>query len=364
MASEGQLRRRRSWWRITRAETWPAGRASIRSTSTGWSSSGSLTRPGDDAFSHAVTCAGPAGCTASRWPACRSKEWPPPSGRARFRSPTWMRAAFDQFAEVSGTTFHELSERTGIPMDLLKVGPRGHRLCRAAARGPTSARTNWRSCRRSSSSSSKGFRPVVIERWLRVCADSLRRIAETETDWWRTEVELPLLEARHVGAPRCSRPKPTSGPEMTPRAWSRWFSPSTTASRSTRAWSNSALQDVEEALERAGLLRPTASSAGSVLPGYHWVHAADRGAGRRGSLQPWAEKLAALVRRDSQEHGGRPVKWLGDGVMFSFRGSRPERPRRPRHGGWRGDPGASARPRGCSTPGRRSSRRVTTSAEP
>jgi adenylate cyclase len=31
-----------------------------------------------------------------------------------------------------------------------------------------------------------------------------------------------------------------------------------------------------------------------------------------------AEKLAILVRRRSQEHGGQPVKWLGDGVMFYF----------------------------------------------
>ena len=28
--------------------------------------------------------------------------------------------------------------------------------------------------------------------------------------------------------------------------------------------------------------------------------------------------MAAVVRRRSQEHGGRPVKWLGDGVMFYF----------------------------------------------
>jgi adenylate cyclase len=32
-----------------------------------------------------------------------------------------------------------------------------------------------------------------------------------------------------------------------------------------------------------------------------------------------AERLAALVRRSSQEHRGEPVKWLGDGVMFYFR---------------------------------------------
>jgi hypothetical protein len=41
----------------------------------------------------------------------------------------------------------------------------------------------------------EGFRPRVIERWLRVYGDSLRRIAETEGDWWHTEVEVPLLES-------------------------------------------------------------------------------------------------------------------------------------------------------------------------
>src|SRR5258708_6691945 len=32
-----------------------------------------------------------------------------------------------------------------------------------------------------------------------------------------------------------------------------------------------------------------------------------------------AENLAKLVKRTSAAHGGRPVKWLGDGVMFWFR---------------------------------------------
>jgi adenylate cyclase len=31
-----------------------------------------------------------------------------------------------------------------------------------------------------------------------------------------------------------------------------------------------------------------------------------------------AARLATLVRRSSREHGGQPVKWLGDGVMFYF----------------------------------------------
>ena len=40
---------------------------------------------------------------------------------------------------------------------------------------------------------SEGFRPVVIGRWLRVCGDSLRRITETETAGWHSEVMMALL---------------------------------------------------------------------------------------------------------------------------------------------------------------------------
>ena len=32
-----------------------------------------------------------------------------------------------------------------------------------------------------------------------------------------------------------------------------------------------------------------------------------------------ASTVARLVRRSSIQHGGKPVKWLGDGVMFHFR---------------------------------------------
>jgi len=31
-----------------------------------------------------------------------------------------------------------------------------------------------------------------------------------------------------------------------------------------------------------------------------------------------ATQLARLVQRTSVQHGGRPIKWLGDGVMFHF----------------------------------------------
>ena len=41
----------------------------------------------------------------------------------------------------------------------------------------------------------------------------------------------------------------------------------------------------------------------------------ERGDGAAAEL---AEGLRRLVQRTSIKHGGRPVKWLGDGVMFWF----------------------------------------------
>ena len=32
----------------------------------------------------------------------------------------------------------------------------------------------------------------------------------------------------------------------------------------------------------------------------------------------WRRRWARLVQRSSVQHGGKPIKWLGDGVMFYF----------------------------------------------
>ena len=102
-------------------------------------------------------------------------------------------SAFDRFAEISSTTFRELSEKTGIRMDLLKVVREAVGF--AEPRPEDRVREDELSVVPAIELQlSNGIRPVVIERWLRVCSDSLRRIAETETGWWRTDVEQPLLE--------------------------------------------------------------------------------------------------------------------------------------------------------------------------
>src|SRR6266576_3015105 len=207
-------------------------------------------------------------------------------------------SAFDRFAEVSGTTFRELSENTRIPMDLLKVVREDELSVVPAIQLQLS----------------NGIRPVVIERWLRVCGDGMRRIAETETDWWRSDVEQPLLEGG-MSTVQMLEAQAEFGSRISPLL--EQVLVAIYSGQQEHAWSQSALEDVEDALEHAGLLsrlhRPPAVCF-LDLTGFTRL-TEERGDEAAAEL---AETLAAVVRRRSQEHGGRPVKWLGDGVMFYF----------------------------------------------
>jgi adenylate cyclase len=84
------------------------------------------------------------------------------------------------------------------------------------------------------------------------------------------------------------------------------------------AWSQVFVEHVEGALEAAGLYRRLDRPPAMCfldLTGYTRL-TEERGDEAAAEL---AARLAGLVRRAAQEHGGTPVKWLGDGVMFYFR---------------------------------------------
>ncbi|TMM20813.1 MAG: hypothetical protein E6F95_12985, partial [Actinobacteria bacterium] len=222
-------------------------------------------------------------------------------------------SAFDRFAEVSGTTFRQLSESTGIDMNLLKEVREAVGF--AEPRPEDRVREDELSVVQAIELQlSNGVRPVVIERWLRVCADSLRRIAETETDWWRSDVERPLLEGG-TSTVQMLEAQADFGSRINPMM--EQVLVAIYRGQQERAWSQSALEDVEDALERAGLLARLHHPPAVCfldLTGY------TRLTEERGdeAAAEFAETLAVLVRRRSQEHGGQPVKWLGDGVMFYF----------------------------------------------
>jgi adenylate cyclase len=222
--------------------------------------------------------------------------------------------AFDRFAGLSGTTFHQLSASTGIPLELLMVVREAFGF--AEPRPEDTVREDELSVVPTIGLQlAKGFRPVVIERWLRVCGDNLRRIAETETAWWHSEVMTPLL-ASAMTEGEMLEAQADLGSRMAPLAEQALLA--IYHGQQEHAWSQGFIEHVEGALERAGLYRRLERPPAVCfldMTGYTRL-TEERGDEAAADL---AARLARLVRRSSQEHGGTPVKWLGDGVMFYFR---------------------------------------------
>ncbi|MFB3738027.1 MAG: adenylate/guanylate cyclase domain-containing protein, partial [Candidatus Velamenicoccus archaeovorus] len=166
---------------------------------------------------------------------------------------------------------------------------------------------------------SRGFKPAVIEGWLRVYGESLRRIAETEAGWWHTEIEVPHL-ASGLGEAEVLEVAARWGDEMTSaveRALLAMYH-----AQQEHAWTDVFIADVENVLDRAGL-RPRSR----ILPAMCFLDLSgftrlteERGDEAAADL---AARLTSLVHEVSERHRGKVVKWLGDGVMFHFREAGP-----------------------------------------
>jgi adenylate cyclase len=222
--------------------------------------------------------------------------------------------AYDRFAGLSGSTFQELSAQTGIPLELLMVVREAFGF--AEPRPEDHVHHNELSVvPLIQLQLSKGFRPVVIEQWLRVYGDSLRRIAEAEAAWWNSEVEMALLESGMTEG-EMLQAQADLGSQMTPLIEQALLA--LYHGQQEHAWSQVFVEHVEGALEQAGLYRRLHHPPAMCfldLTGYTRL-TEERGDEAAADL---AARLAGLVRRSAQEHDGTPVKWLGDGVMFYFR---------------------------------------------
>jgi adenylate cyclase len=223
-------------------------------------------------------------------------------------------AAFDQFAGLSGTTFQQLSAQTGIPLELLMVVREAYGFAEPRPEDPVH-QNELKVVPVIELQLSEGFDPAVIERWLRVCGDSLRRITETETAWWHSEVMTRML-ASGMTEGEMLEAQADLGSRMAPlreRALLALY-----YGQQEHTWNRETVEHVEGALERAGLYRRLERPPAVCfldITGYTRL-TEERGDAAAADL---ATRLARLVRRSAQEHDGTPVKWLGDGVMFYFR---------------------------------------------
>jgi adenylate cyclase len=274
---------------------------------------GILTPDAADAFS-------PGDALRARWLQSLERAGVPPDGvaaavRDGALSLSFMDVpAYDRFAGLSGTTFQELSAQTGIPLELLMVVREA--IGFAEPRPEDTVREDELSVVPTIQLQlAKGFRPTVIEGWLRVCGDSLRRIAETEAAFWNSEVEMALLAAGMTESEMLAA-QADIGSQMTPLIEQALLG--IYHGQQEHAWSQVFVEHVEGALEAAGLHsrldRPPAMCF-LDLTGYTRL-TEERGDEAAADL---AARLARLVRQSALEHGGTPVKWLGDGVMFYFR---------------------------------------------
>jgi len=220
-------------------------------------------------------------------------------------------AGYERFAGLATETFRQVSDRTGIPLELLTV------VREAIGMAEPSPNDRLREDEMAivpflELQVAEGFRVDVIERLLRVQGDNTRRIAEEEAAWWTTEViERGIAEGKG--------PEEIGSAELTDQ-----ISPLAEQTllamyhaHQARTWTGNIIEGFEMLMSQAGIrsrLERLPAMCFLDITGYTRLtqeHGDDAAA-------ELASTVARLVRRSSIQHGGKPVKWLGDGVMFYF----------------------------------------------
>jgi adenylate cyclase len=219
--------------------------------------------------------------------------------------------AYERFSALSSVTFAQLAERSGVPVELLML------IREATGSSPPLPDDRVRDGELPYAEFIEfqigaGFSPIAIRRLLRAAGDSLRRLAETESAWWNSEVMLPAIAAG-------KRPDETFGVDFVTRmsVLSERAVIEMYRLQQSKAWTANIIDGVETMLEGAGLhsrLQHLPAMCFLDITGYTRL-TQERGDAAAADL---AEQLGRLVQRTSISYAGRPVKWLGDGVMFFF----------------------------------------------
>jgi adenylate cyclase len=149
----------------------------------------------------------------------------------------------------------------------------------------------------------------------RVYGESLRRIVEMIVPLYHEFVEMPLLAAG-LGEAQMREIALATGPEIQP-----------TVERMILALfhrhqehqvTQHMVEHIEAELEAAGFIEPRTTAPPALcfldLAGYTRL-TEELGDAAAAGL---AAELAATAQQISARHGGKPVKWLGDGVMLYF----------------------------------------------
>ena len=223
---------------------------------------------------------------------------------------------YERFASLADETFEDLGRRTGVPLNLLMLI---REMAGGAVPDPTDrvredelAVVPWIELELR-----MGFRPVSVERTMRVTGDAMRRIATTEATAWRTDL-METIIARGGTSVDLANASSSEDTELLGELGDKallavWHA------QQAQSWAGNIIGGFEKALSDAGLLKKQETHPPAIcfldITGY------TRLTGERGdeAAADLAEVLGRLVSRAAGERGGRPIKWLGDGVMLHFR---------------------------------------------
>ncbi len=160
-----------------------------------------------------------------------------------------------------------------------------------------------------------GVPEAGVVRSLRVYGENLGRITLAESQFFHTYLEEPMLSAGMSEAQIlkiASQVSPQLRGQVEGMIWWLYHR------HQEHSIIEHLVSHVEEALEQAGVSPRREDRPPAIvfldLAGYTRL-TEERGDDAAAEL---AASLAGLVQRESQRRGGRPVKWLGDGVMFHF----------------------------------------------
>lgn len=217
------------------------------------------------------------------------------------------------WAAHTGSTFAELAVEAGLPVESMlrmretlgfalpdpddPVREDDHRVVPAVKMGLDS-----------------GLDPESMMRMLRVYGEALSRIVEAETIVYSRHMEKPLRDAGEPSS-EVMRLASEIGGRLVPLLEDALLA--IYHRQQERVWMQNLIENIQDALEAEGLTvkidRPPAVCF-LDLTGYTTI-TEEQGDEAAAQL---AGKVGDLVQESAVRHGGRTVKWLGDGVMLFF----------------------------------------------
>jgi adenylate cyclase len=221
--------------------------------------------------------------------------------------------SWDWYGGFIGKTYRELSAETGVTLELLQ----------AIRESMGSARPEPEDLVHDEELDlipvlmvvlDAGADAGAVERLIRVWGESMRRTTEAAATFYHAQIELPLLRSGMSEAKvlQVANEAVADGIPYLDRAIVSLYH-----AHSERTWLGNVVEAVEATLEKAGLHHtvdePPAMSF-LDLSGYTRL-TEERGDEAAAAM---AATLGRVVQQSAQDHGGRAVKWLGDGVMLYF----------------------------------------------